>query len=129
MVTSIIGILAAMAAPRIDRALSRRDVSAAKAGLGSLILQARVAAVTARRPAVITVSAGMAYVTVTSSLGSTLVGSALRFDATGVAATPTAGSLTVQPTGLVVGGTPFVVVLAKAGVTDSVTVSGYGLVQ
>jgi type II secretory pathway pseudopilin PulG len=128
-VISIIGILALMVAPRIDRAWSRRDVTAARVGLGSLFLRARVAAVTARRPATLTVANGKAFVTISTPTGPAYVSQTLLFQTNGVTATSSATSLTIEPTGLVRSGTPFVVALTKSGIVDSVVISGYGRLE
>ena len=125
----IIGIVVLIAAPRINRAWSRRDVTAARVGLGSLFLRARVAAVTARRPATLTVVNGMAYVTIATPTGPEYVSQTLLFQTNGVVATSSSTSLTIEPTGLVRAGTPFVVALTKSGIVDSVKISGYGRLE
>jgi Tfp pilus assembly protein FimT len=131
VVVAIIGILMLMALPRIDLAVSRRDVAAAKTGLANLLLRAKVAAVSSRRPTTVTVASGSAYATLVTTSGTTqYVGGMIVFSNSGVTATPSAGSITVQPTGLVSNGvTPWTVVLTKRSVTDSVMVLGYGRVQ
>jgi len=130
-VVVMIGVLTLITMPRIERALSRRDVSAARVELANLFLRAKVAAVSARRQTTLNVASGTAYVTQVDQSGATqYVSGALVFTTSGVTATPTASSLAIQPTGLVTGGvTPFTVVLSKNGFTDSVVVSGYGRVQ
>jgi prepilin-type N-terminal cleavage/methylation domain-containing protein len=130
VVVVILGALTLLAMPRIERALSRADVTAARVELANLILRARVAAVSARRPATLRVASGTAFVTMVTTSGTTqYVSGALVFDRTRVQATASASSITIQPTGLVTSGTPFSVRLSKRGITDSVTVSGYGRVQ
>jgi prepilin-type N-terminal cleavage/methylation domain-containing protein len=130
VVVAIIGILTLMALPRIDTALSRRDVAAAKSGLANLFLRAKVAAVSNRRPTTVSVASGSAYATLTTVTGTTqYVGGMIVFSNSGVTASPSAGSLTIQPTGLVTNGTPFTVRLTKGSITDSVVVLGYGRVQ
>ncbi len=126
---AIIGIVVLMSAPRLNRAWSRRDVSAARVGLGSLFLRARVAAVTARRPATLTVANGKAFVTIATPTGPEYISQTLLFQTNGVVATSSSTSLTIEPTGLVRSGTPFVVALSKSGIVDSVVISGYGRLE
>jgi Tfp pilus assembly protein FimT len=128
-VLTIVGIMVLMSVPRLEQAWSRRDVSAARSGLGTLFLRARVAAVTARRPATLTVLSGMAYVTLATPTGPEFMGQALMFRTNGVVATPSSSSLTIEPTGLVRSRTPFIVELSKSGIVDTVTISGYGRLE
>ena len=129
VVIVIVGLLTLMAMPRIDLALTRRDIASAKSGLANLILRAKVAAVSGRRATTINVNGSSAYATLVTVGGTTqYVGGTLYYD-TGVTASYSASTLVIQPTGLVTSGTPFTVVFAKRGVTDSVMVVGYGRVQ
>jgi prepilin-type N-terminal cleavage/methylation domain-containing protein len=129
IVIVIVGLLTLLAMPRIDVALTRRDIASAKSGLTNLVLRAKVAAVSARRATTINVTSSSAYATLVTVGGTTQnVGGALFFE-TGVTASYSASTLVVQPTGLITSGTPFTVVFSKRGVTDSVMVVGYGRVQ
>ncbi len=129
IVVAIIGIVVLMSAPRIQQAWSRRDVTAARAGLGTLFLRARVAAVTSRRAATLTVLNDMAYVTLATPTGPQYVSQALMFQTNGVLSTASSASLTIEPTGLVRTGTPFTVALSKSGIVDTVRISGYGRLE
>jgi prepilin-type N-terminal cleavage/methylation domain-containing protein len=130
IVVVIIGMLTLIAMPRIDAAVTRRDVAAAKSGLTNLFLRAKVAAVTSRRPTTVTVGTGSAYATLVTPGGTTqYVGETIHFDSTGVASAPSAGTIVFQATGLVTGGGTYTVLLSKRGVVDSVMVVGYGRVQ
>lgn len=129
MVVTILGIAALMAMPRIERGLARQDLSSARAGLVSVIQRARIAAIQQRRPVTVTVDSAVAVVTAQDPSGSRTV-AVLQFRSQfGVAANPSASSITFQPTGLALGGTPLTIRLARAGLVDSVKLVGYGRIE
>src|SRR2546423_15682095 len=99
VVVVILGIMILLAMPRIERALSRRDVRSAKAGLANMIVNAKLSAASARRPVTLTVTSNMASLTLVNSAGATQYVSALLFSSSGVAASPSASTLVIQPTG------------------------------
>jgi prepilin-type N-terminal cleavage/methylation domain-containing protein len=129
IVVVLLGTLTLMAVPRIERALAYRDVDGARSSLSALYQRAKLAAVQHRRPATLTMTASDAWATVTTPSGTTSLGRVALRSEFGVAATFSSGSLVIQPTGLVLAGTPFVVRLAKSGLLDSVMITGYGRLE
>lgn len=126
---AIVGILTLMAVPRIGQALSRRDVAAARSEVSTLLLNAKSEAVSRRRPVTVLVSNTQTTISTTSPAGTALFLRAAHYGTErGVSAGP-GGTLTVQPNGLVLAGTPFVVRFRKGGVTDSLTVTGLGRIE
>jgi Tfp pilus assembly protein FimT len=129
MVLSLLGIVALMAFPRVDSALTGRDLAGAKAEVEALVLRARSAAVAHRRPAELAVDSSRAWVSVREPLGDRMIASVELRASRGITVSSSAARLLVQPTGLVHSGTPFVVRFAKAGRTDSLRIVGYGRVE
>ena len=130
VVVSILGILVLLAMPRIERALSDRDVRSAKVGLANLVVNGKMSAASARRPVTLTVTPDLASLTMVNSSGATQFLSAVNFSRAKVVASPSAAKLTIQPTGMIAtGGTPYSVTMTKGGVKDSVVVTGYGRVR
>lgn len=126
---AIVGILALMAVPRIGQALSRRDVAAARSEVSALLLNAKSEAVSRRRPVTFAVSTTQSSISTLSPGGTSVFLRAANYGVErGVTAGP-GGTLTVQPNGLVLSGTPFVVRFQKGGVTDSLTVTGLGRIE
>jgi len=130
LVTALVGVLALMAFPRLERALARRDLAGAREGTRALYHRARATAIQARRPVVLSVDSAMVAATIANRDGSTQVVATVPVAATfGVAASGSSDSLTIQPTGLISSGTPFTVWFRKAGRVDSVVITGYGRIQ
>jgi prepilin-type N-terminal cleavage/methylation domain-containing protein len=129
LVVSIVGLLALLSVPRIERALAARELAAARSSVTALWLRARVTAVQQRRPVVLTVSGGVVSASTSTSGGPVLVGTVPLLSEFGVNVTSPATSLTVAPTGLVLKGTPFLVRLARSGLTDSLRIVGYGRIE
>lgn len=125
----LIGIVVLMAMPRIERALVRRDLSSARSGVVSLIQRAKAAAVQRRQAVTVNVSSSMAWLTAATSGGSQIIASLNLSAQYNVSATSSAATLTFQPTGLVVSGTPFTVWLSRATRPDSIRVTGYGKIE
>ena len=130
LVVVVIGILLAMVAPRIATALSRRSVVGATAGFESLFRRARATAIQSRLPATITFASGVASVSVVRAGSSVVIGQNLDFpDQYGVTATASAVTLQIEPTGLVLAGTPFTLIATKGDAADTVRITGYGRVE
>jgi len=129
IVVAIVGILVLLAVPRVERALAFRSVAAARTGYASLFLRAKTAAVAARLPATVTVSSASAFAALAAPGGLRFMSDPVQFQALGVTVAPSAGSITIQPTGLVTSGTPYSVVISRSGVVDTVLITGYGRVQ
>jgi len=129
IVVSIIGILSLIAMPRIERALSRRDLAAAKSKISLLLLKAKSDAVQRRREVSFTIGSAQAVLTTTTPDGASVFLTAVEFGReNGVTVSP-AGALTIQPNGLILTGTPYLVRLQKGRVADSLTVTGFGRVE
>lgn len=130
MVVVVIGILIGVAVPRVAVALARRDVFGATSSFASLYREARTAALQTRLPATIRFASGIAVVTVSRSGVIDTLGRPLNF-ATEFGLTPatTATTLQIEPTGLILTGTPFTVVATKRGIADTVTIVGLGRMQ
>jgi prepilin-type N-terminal cleavage/methylation domain-containing protein len=130
IVVVILGVLVLLVAPRFDPIIASRNVSNARSGFMNLYSRARIAAVQARRKATITVTGNLATATVDMPLGPQAVGTAIRFDSLyGVQAEASPTSVTIQPTGLVIGGLPFELVLVRSSVADTVRITAYGKIQ
>jgi Tfp pilus assembly protein FimT len=130
IVVTLIGILSLLSAPRIERALAARSVSAAKTDVANLFLRVRTTAVTTRQTASLVVGAGSAFGTVTTPAGGVrFLSDPVQFDSLRVGVSATTTTITVQPTGLVTSGLPAVIRLSRGGVSDSLRITGYGRIQ
>lgn len=129
IVVVIAGALLLMSLPRLDRALARREVTNARAAVATLVLRARTAAVQRRQPVRVAVDSATAWISAETASGPVLLSSLPLRESFGIVASASADGFTVQPNGLVIGGTPFTVWLARGGITDSVRITGYGRVQ
>lgn len=129
LVVSVLSILALLAIPRIERTLAGRDLVSARAATSSLLLRARGAAVERRQPVLFTVSGGDLSASVTTPSGPEVVAVVQLRSQFGVQVSAPARSLVIEPTGLIRSGTPFVLELRRAGLTDTVEITGFGRVQ
>ena len=131
LVVVIIGILLAMTAPGIATALARRNVVGATTGFEALFRRARATAIQNRLPATITFASGRATVTMVRSGSTLVIGPPLDFPAEYGGLTPdvTANTLRIEPTGLVLSGTPFTFSAAKRNTADTVRITGYGRIE
>lgn len=129
MVLGLAGILMLLALPRIERMLVRRDLAAARAGFSALVLRARIAAVDRRQPIRIEVDSASVWLSASTPNGPETVATLPLREEFRVLATATSSGFTVQPSGLVKGGTPFTIRFQRAGLADSVRVTGYGRIQ
>ncbi|MES2124187.1 MAG: GspH/FimT family pseudopilin [Gemmatimonadota bacterium] len=131
LVIVVIGILLAITAPRIATAMARRNVTGATAGMEALLRRARASAIQTRLPATITFASGVATVTVDSAGTAKVVGQPLNFAAQygGVAVTPSSATLRIEPTGLIVTGTPYTMIATKGSAADTTLITGYGRIE
>jgi prepilin-type N-terminal cleavage/methylation domain-containing protein len=130
IVVVVIGILLAITAPRIGAVLSRQNVVGATAGFEALFRRAKATAIQNRLPATITFTSGVATISVVRSGTTVVIGRPVNFPSEyGLTPTVTSNTLQIQPTGLVVSGTPFTFTATKSGTTKSVQVTGYGRIQ
>lgn len=129
LVVSVISILALLAIPRIERVLAARDLVSARAATSALLLRARGAAVEHRQPVLFTVNGGDVSASVTTPGGAVVVGVVQLRSQFGVRVTAPEQSLVISPAGLIQAGTPFVMVMRRASLTDSLQITGFGRVQ
>ena len=130
LVVVLMGIILAMTAPRIGAAAARRGVVGATSGFEALFRRARATAIQNRLPATITFASGRATVTIIRSGTSQVVGQVLDFpDQYNLTPTVTANTLRIEPTGLVVSGTPYSFIATRQGEADTVMITGYGRIQ
>lgn len=130
LVVVVIGILLAMTAPGIAAALARRNVRGATAGFESLFRRARATAIGQRLPATITFASGIASVSIVRNGSTVAVGQNLDFtNQYNVAISTSSVTLQIEPTGLILSGTPFVVIATKGDAADTIRVTGYGRVE
>ncbi len=130
LVVVVIGILLATAAPRFGAAMTQRDVSGASASFRALFREARTAALQTRQAATIRITSGIAVVTISPAGVLDTIGRPLNFPAEfRLAPTVSATTLRIEPTGLILTGTPFTFTAAKGGSTETVTITGLGRIQ
>lgn len=129
IVVSILGILILMTVPRIERALALRSIANARVGVANLFLRAKTAASATRQTATLTVNGTSAFASLATPTGLRFLSDPVGFQDLGVTVSASAASLTIQPTGLVISGTPYKVVITRSGVSDSVMITGYGMVK
>jgi prepilin-type N-terminal cleavage/methylation domain-containing protein len=131
LVIVVIGILLAMLTPSIATALARRNVRGATAGFESLFRRARATAIQTRLPATITIAGNVASVSVVRGGSTVVIGQNLDFadQYGGTTATASGVTLRIEPTGLILSGTPFTLIAAKGAAADTVRITGYGRVE
>jgi prepilin-type N-terminal cleavage/methylation domain-containing protein len=133
IVIVLVGILSALAYPKLTGASARNSVRAARGQAISLYAKARAAAIETNRSTTLNFNATRAWITATPALlaGHTVdtIGQVENMAASyGVAMTYSpAGTLTIDPRGL--GSSSVTTVwLRRNGFTDSMVVSGFGRV-
>jgi prepilin-type N-terminal cleavage/methylation domain-containing protein len=125
----LMGMLLALAPPRIRDAATSADVRNARAAVANLYARARVTAVQLRKPATLRFNVNQAYVTVPLGAGLDTVGAVVDLGTEyGVTLTPS-GTISVSPTGLVNANPPITILVSKSGKSDSLVISGYGRIQ
>lgn len=127
---TLVGILLAIAMPRVQNATIRRNTQAARAALVNLYARARVTAIQSRRTTTLNVSGTSAWITAPRVGGGLdTIGAVTNLTTEYGVAVTAAGNVTVLPTGLVNAGTPINITVTKSGQSDSVVISGYGRIQ
>lgn len=130
LVVVVIGILLATAAPRFGEAMTRRDVFGAADAFRGIFQEARTAALQTRQAATIRVTSGVAVVTISPGGVLDTIGRPLNFPAEfRLAPAVTAATLRIEPTGLILTGTPYTFIAAKGSAADTVTITGLGRIQ
>lgn len=130
----MVGILAALAYPRLTGGTARNSVRSARGHIISLYSKARAAAIETNRATTLNFNASQAWITATPRLnpGSGTVDTIGQVENLtgqyGVAVTFTpSGQLTIDPRGFG-SATVTTVWVTRSGVTDSMVVSGFGRV-
>jgi prepilin-type N-terminal cleavage/methylation domain-containing protein len=127
---SVMGLLLAMAIPRVRDTMNSREVKSARAALATTYARARIYALQQRRPAKVHFSGSSVWVTTPNSAGiDSTVGAILNLGSIhGVNLNATEPTVTFLPTGLLQQalGEALVVRVGRAGKRDSVVISGYG---
>jgi Tfp pilus assembly protein FimT len=126
---TLLGLMLAIAAPRIQEATTTRSVRNGRMALSNLYARARVHAVQSRLPVTLRFGDSTAWITAPLGAGLDTIGVvenlALLFGVTLAAS----GNVSISPTGLVNAGTPITVTVTKNSKSDSLVISGYGRVQ
>lgn len=134
IVVVMIGILVALASPRIRRAFLRNEVRAAKQAMTNMYTTARLSAQQTGRNVAFQRVGNVLLITATPRLvaagGSTMdtIGAVLDVgDRHGVTLSGTPTSIPINPKGL--GGTAFKWLATRAEFSDSLTVSAFGRIS
>jgi Tfp pilus assembly protein FimT len=125
---TLLGLMLAIAAPRIQEANAIRNVKNGRAAVANLYARARVYAVQARVPTTLQFSDSAAWITAPAGAGLDTIGSVERLGLIFGVALNASGSISVSPTGLVTGA-PVKVLVTKGSKSDSLLISGYGKMQ
>lgn len=127
---SVMGLLLAIAIPRVRDTMNSREVKSARAALATTYARARIYALQQRRPAKVHFSGSSVWVTTPNSAGlDSTVGAILNLgNIHGVNLVASQPTVTFLPTGLLQSalGEVLVVRVGRAGKRDSVVISGYG---
>lgn len=130
IVITIIGLMLAMAMPRIQDTLVRRNLQGSRAAVVNLYARARVTALQQRRTTTVNFNGTSAWITAPRAAGGLdTVGAVTNLLTQYGVAVAATGNITITPTGLVNAGTPIQINVTKSGKSDSVMVSGYGRLQ
>jgi len=129
IVVVVLGLMLAIATPRIGQSLVYTNVRNARSATVNLYARARIVALQTRKPATLNFNAGNAWITVPNGALTDTIGAVTNLTGEyGVTVAPT-GNVTVLPTGLVNALVPIKVVFTKNSHSDSLTISGYGRIQ
>lgn len=127
---AVMGLMLAIAMPRIRDTLIGRDVISARAAVANLYARARVNALQSRKITTIHFSGSQVWITAPLGVGTDTIGAVADLtNQFGVAIDASQPTIAVSPTGLANLGVPVVVRVTRSGKSDSVTISGYGRLQ
>jgi type IV fimbrial biogenesis protein FimT len=127
---TLLGLLLAIAAPRVQEVALRQNVRSARAAVANLYSRARIHAVQNRVPVTLQFGAdSTAWITTPLGAGLDTIGAVARLGREFGVAVGAAGSIVISPLGMVNAGTPISVSVTKYGHSDSITISGYGRLQ
>lgn len=127
IVIAVMGLMLAMAMPRIRDALVSRDLKSARAAIANMYARARINALQTRKSSTINFSTTDVWVTMPVAGGEDTVGTVAQLSsAYGVTVDASTASITVLPTGLSNMAATATIKVTRAGKSDSVVISGYG---
>jgi len=126
---TLLGLLLAIAAPRVQEATVRQNVRSARASVANLYARARIFAVQNRVPVTLQFGDSTAWITTPSGAGLDTLGAVAQLGREFGVSIGAAGSIAISPLGMVNAGTPISVSVTKYGHSDSITISGYGRIQ
>ena len=126
---TIMGLMLAIALPRVRDNATRGDVQGARGELTNLYQRARVTALQQRKTATLQVSGNMAWVAIPLGAGTDTVGAVVDLAGRYGVAAAASQLVRVSPTGLVNAGTPITMIVSKGYHADTLTISGYGKIQ
>lgn len=126
---TLLGLLLAIATPRVREAAIRQDVRSARAAVANLYARARIHAVQRRVPVTLQFGDSTAWITAPVGAGLDTIGAMEHLGRQFGVSVGAAGSVSISPLGMVNAGTPIVVSVTRSGHSDSVVISGYGRLQ
>lgn len=125
----IMGLLLAMAMPRIRDTMLGTEVRNARAAVANLYARARMVALQQRKTATLTCNGNQVFITVPLGAGLDTVGAVMDLGAQYGVTLTASGDVTVLPTGLVNAAAPITWKVSKSGKSDSLMITGYGRMQ
>lgn len=128
MAVALLGLLLAIAAPRIADAGARRNVKGARAAIASTYARARIHALQARVPVTVQFDDSLAWVITPNGAGADTVGAVQNLGQLYGVSVVATGSIPISATGLVAN-TPISVTVTKGAKSETFTVTGYGRIQ
>lgn len=127
---AVMGLMLAIAMPRIRDTLIGRDVKSARAAVANLYARARINALQSRKITTIHFSGSQVWVTAPLGAGTDTIGAVADLTSMyGVTVDASQATIAVMPTGLANTGVPVLVRVTRSGKSDSVTISGYGRLE
>jgi len=127
---TVVGLMLAMAMPKIRDGQVSRDVKSARVALANMYARARVKALQSRKSTTIRFSGNSVWITVPRGAGLDTVGAVANLTTGyGVAITASTPTITIMPTGLSNMAATATIKVSRSGKSDSVMISGYGRLQ
>ena len=123
---TLLGLLLAIAAPRVQEASTTQNVRSARAAVANLYARARIYAVQQRVPVTLQFGDSTAWITAPLGAGLDTIGSVAQLGREFGVAVAASGSVSISPLGMVNAGTPITVTVTKGSHSDSLAISGYG---
>ncbi len=126
---TLLGLLLAISAPRVQEAAARQSVRSARAAVTSVYARARIFAVQNRVPVTVRFTDSSVWITTRRGAGLDTLGGVTALGQGFGVSVGAPGSIVISPIGMVNAGTPISVSVTKGGHSDSITISGYGRLQ